>query len=205
MKIWTVQNQDVINAALSKDGIYIADFKKSDFLRLKPENTQIYYTILADFNNLNQCYLRGVLFGFMKTDDKGTISEIENFDDFKKFINRSRPAIKSLWNNYTRNPGKYKIYELDFGVPNEVGYEPIFMDINDFQYMMEPLVLIDEHQINRIVKMMATGNPTKSFCPSGCVQALIPYIKKENITNVYNMFQFDVDIQKQKKMNDILF
>lgn len=190
MKIWTVQNEQAILDGFNKEGCYLPDFSKSEYLRTKPENTQIYYTLLADFNNLNKVYARGLIFGFVSRDDN-KIQEIPSFEEFKKFVNAKKPAIYSLWNNYVKNADKYKILELDYGASNETDFEPIFMDINDFQYMMEPIVLFNWENVQRILEEMATGHPLPCFCPSGAIQVVAPIIEPQHITNVYDMFDFD--------------
>jgi len=113
------------------------------------------------------------------------VFEIENFTSFFSFIQHKRAVIGSLWNELRSKNAV--ILELNY---NE-NFNPIFLDINDFQFLMRPIVfpvLFTDQDIERICWSIEYGKITRSVFPSNVIQAYLPYIKSENIVNTYSMF-----------------
>ena len=74
-------------------------------------------------------------------------------------------------------------------------FNPIFIDINDFQFLMPPIMLLPPYtkeSLLRIQRNIIQGQITVSEFPSNVIQAHLPYIKKENIVNAYQMFDVEL-------------
>lgn len=82
------------------------------------------------------------------------------------------------------------ILELNY----ENDFNPIFIDINDFQFLMPPVMLLPPYtkeSINRIVADITQGRITLSEFPSNVIQAHLPYIEKRNVINMYPVFELN--------------
>lgn len=186
MKFWSVQKKEIIDLIKEK-GVFSPDFAKSDYLKLKPNLKDLYDFVLKSFNNINNLDLRGTVFAFLQSDSK-SVYEIENFTSFYSFIQNKRASIESLWNELKSKDTV--ILELIY---NE-NFNPIFLDINDFQFLMPPIVFpfpYTVQDIERICRNIENGEFTESVFPSNVIQAHLPYIKSENIVNTYSMFDFE--------------
>ena len=186
MKVWTVQNKDVINKVKS-EGIYQPDFSKSNYLQLNPNLGGLYKMILESFNKINSMNLPGVIYAFMRSDDE-QIYEIKDYEEFYSFVQNKRMVIDSLWQEFMKKDSL--IMELNY----EDNFNPIFVDINDFQFLMPPIIYLDpyrEEDVERICVNICSGKITQSVFPSYVIQVHLPYIKTENILNTYSMFDFD--------------
>lgn len=184
MKFWTVQKKEIIEM-VKKNGSFQPDFSKSDYLQLDPNLKDLYYMVLDAFNKKNNMNLPGLIYAFMWSDDK-KIYQIENIEAFYAFIQNGQSAIKSLWN--TLNKKDVVIVELNY----EEEFNPIYVDINDFQFLMPPIMILPPYNrddIDRISMEISKGEITRSILPSNIIQAHLPYIKSENIVNVYSMFE----------------
>lgn len=139
---------------------------------------------MESFNKINHLNLSGIIFAFSQSDSQ-SVFEIENFTSFFSFIQHKRAVIGSLWNELRSKNAV--ILELNY---NE-NFNPIFLDINDFQFLMRPIVfpvLFTDQDIERICWSIEYGKITRSVFPSNVIQAYLPYIKSENIVNTYSMF-----------------
>ena len=143
--------------------------------------------MLESFNKINGLNLRGIIFAFSQSDSQ-SVYEIENFTSFYLFIQNKRAVIESLWNELKSKDTV--ILELNY----DENFNPIFLDINDFQFMMPPIDFLypfTEQDIVRICWSIENGKITRSIFPSNVIQAHLPYIKLENIVNTYSMFDFE--------------
>lgn len=186
MKFWTVQKKEMINLA-KENGIFQPDFNKSDYVKLISDLKGLYNLILDSFNRINNTSLSGLVFAFSQSDGS-SIYEIEDFDSFYSLIQDKKAVINSLWNELKNKD--VVITELNY---NE-NFNPIFLDINDFQFMMPPIVFscpYTKQDIERICWGICNGEITKSVFPSNVIQTHLPYIKSENIVNIYSMFDFE--------------
>lgn len=186
MKFWTVQKKEVIEI-VNKEGIYQPDFGKSEYLQIIPDLKDLYYTVLEAYNQINAMKLPGLIYAFLKSDGK-MVYQIENIQEFYEFIKTKRAVIGGLWKKLSEND--VVIVELIY---NEE-FNPIFVDINDFQFLMPPIDLLypfTKQDIERIINGIHRGQITKSVFPSNVIQAHLPYIKSENIMNTYSMINID--------------
>ncbi len=186
MKFWTVQKKEIINV-VDKNGIFYSDFAKSNYVKLNPNLKDLYDLVLESFNKINHLNLRGIIFAFSQSDSQ-SVYEIDNFTSFYTFIQNKRAVIESLWNELKIKDAV--ILELNY---NE-SFNPIFLDINDFQFLMPPIVFpvpFTDQDIERICWSIENGKITRSVFPSNVIQAHLPYIKPENIVNTYSIFDFE--------------
>lgn len=106
--------------------------------------------------------------------------------EFKEFIKNKQPVIGSFWRQIDKENSV--IIELDY----EDDFNPIYIDINDFQFLMPPIMLLypyTEESISRILRDIRMGEITLSDFPSNVIQAHLPYIEKKNVVNVYPLFE----------------
>ncbi|MTV82193.1 hypothetical protein [Secundilactobacillus folii] len=186
MSLWTMQNKQILDI-LDQDGIYYPDFQKSDYLHKIPKLSDLYNYFLTSFNAINAIQPddqsgQGLIFCFMGYDYQ-THEEV-HADNFLDFIHR-HVAINSLWEHLTRNPDNI-LLEVDF---NHEFFNPLMLDINDFQILMPPVQALPpytEDDLNRILDDIQTGNMPQAIMPSYVVQAHLPYLRPENILNVYH-------------------
>ncbi len=186
MKFWTVQKKEVIGI-INKEGVYKPDFRKSDYLQIIPDLKDLYNIVLEAFNQVNNMRLDGLIYAFLKSDDE-VIYQIQDIQEFAEFIKSKKAVIESLWKQFNKNDTV--IVELNY---NEK-FNPIFVDINDFQFLMPPIMLLPPYtksDVDRIINEMQNGQITRSVYPSNVIQAHLPYIKVENIINIYPMFSLE--------------
>lgn len=186
MKFWTIQKKEVI-AIINKEGIYNPDFKKSDYLQMLPALEDLYNIVLEAFNRVNATKVQGLIYAFLRSDDK-MIYQIENIEEFTKFIKSKKAVIEGLWKQLSKND--VVIAELNY---NEE-FNPIFVDINDFQFLMPPFRLLPPYtniDADRIINEILNGQITRSVFPSDVIQAHLPFIKLENIINIYPLFDLE--------------
>lgn len=82
--------------------------------------------------------------------------------------------------------GFWKQLDKENSVLIELNYEddfnPIFIDINDFQFLMPPIMLFypyTQKSIDRILGDIKQGQITVSEFPSNVIQVHLPYIEKK--------------------------
>ena len=184
MKFWTVQKTAVVNT-VNKFGGFSPDFSKSDYVAMNPDLKSLYDVILSSFNKVNNVMFSGLIFSFMESDNK-KIYSIPDIYSFYDLINEKKPVIKSLWENLCSKDTV--ILELDYSEE----FNPIYMDVNDFQFLMPPLMIMPpytDNDIQYLLEDINNGIIRPSVFPSGLIQAHLPYIQSENITNLYPMFK----------------
>lgn len=185
MKFWTIQTKNVLEIVHEK-GIFQPDFNKSRSLKLNSELKNLYYFILESFNKLNDDELPGLVYAFTKY-DRGVCS-IENINEFRTFMKSKKAVILGLWKSLLKED--VVIIELDINKK----FNPIFIDINDFQFLMPPVVLLPpytEESIDRIKRNISIGQNTTSEFASNVIQAHLPYIKEGDIVNTYPLFDLN--------------
>ena len=133
LRYWTVQKRKVLDI-IEKDGIYCPDFEKSDYLKLRPNLTELYNFFLKTYNYHNTADCKGLVFCFLRGNPKGLIP-VEDYDDFKAFITSTRPALESLWKNIATEDSVVISFE------REVSFHSLSLDLNDFQYMIPPHII----------------------------------------------------------------
>lgn len=187
-KYWTVQSKEVINIT-KRQGIYYPNFEYSPLLKKGPEISMAYELILESFNDFNNSEYKGVLFSFLAYDEVFGIFSIQTFEEFKERIKKARFAVNSLWEYFISE--EYVIVELE--MPDD--FNPIFIDLNDFQAIMPPLFFIPPYTkpvIFDICRSIAyNGNGGTPVMPCGLIQAHIPYLRIENIKKVYPLFRLE--------------
>lgn len=183
MKFWTIQNKDVLKT-IEEQGLYQPDFNCSSYIKDNEDLADLYALILQSFNRINQEQLPGVIYAFVQSDNQQIFS-INSIDEFKDFVKSKQPVIGSFWKNIDKENSV--IMELDY----ENTFNPIFVDINDFQFLMPPIMILrpyTEESIHRIIRDIQLGQITRSEFPSHVIQAHLPYIEKKNVINTYPIF-----------------
>lgn len=186
MRFWTIQSVDVLEI-LRQNGMYQPDFRSSRFLMKDPSLAGLYDYVLQCYNQANDSRLPGVVFAFAKSDNR-TIQAFEGAGDFYRYMCDHRHVIKGFWNQL--NPKNNVVMELEY----TEDFNPLLIDINDFQLLMPPMVVLPPytyHSIQRITTDLEKGQITLSEFPSGVIQVHLPYIRKENICNLYNFFELE--------------
>lgn len=186
MKFWTIQNKSVIET-IQKKGIYQPDFNSSRYLEINQKLNDLYSVILQSFNRINKKNLPGIVYAFAKSDNN-RIYSIETIEEFEKFIKIKQAVIDGFWKQLDKDNSE--IIELEY----EDSFNPIFIDINDFQFLMPPIMLLPpytEESINRILNDIKKGQITASEFQSNVIQAHLPYIEKKNVVNTYPVFALD--------------
>lgn len=186
LKFWTVQNKKVPKI-IDKKGEYYPDFKKSDYLKKMPEMEELYDFLLTSYNEANGMDLSGVVYAFTYVDDM-TIQSFDDYDEFKGFVESRADAVSSIWDDIVRKDAV--VMELEY----ELDFNPIAFDINDWQALMPPQVCEPPYLpdvFDEIEENIASGVSFVSRKPSYLMQAHLPYIKKENLLNVYPAFSLE--------------
>lgn len=186
MKFWTIQTKDVVES-IQEQGVYQPDFNNSRYLQINEKLNDLYFVILQSFNQINKINLPGVVYAFAKSDNY-RIYPINTFEEFKQFIKSKQAVIGGFWNQLDKENSV--IFELDY----EGNFNPIFIDINDFQFLMPPIMILPpytQQSVNRILGDITQGRITVSEFPSNVIQAHLPYIEKRNVMNIYPMFELD--------------
>ena len=194
MIYWTIQSRIVLDI-LNCNGYYEPDFSKSSYLeRYKNNNSEydlytpnmnLYYTLLSFANQINNVNLKGLIFSFCKF-ERNHIIGFPNYKAFRYYISEKKNVIKSLWNILSQTDSV--ILELEFNKPY---WNPLFIDINDYQYLMPPVIPwppYSQDSEQKIYNNLSRGICCKSPLPSGICQAHLPYINFEMIRNIYDVF-----------------
>ncbi|MBR3142802.1 MAG: hypothetical protein IKF09_06630 [Clostridiales bacterium] len=185
-RFWTVQSREVLDI-IERDGIYHPDFEKSDYLKLRSNMTELYDFFLESYNNLNDTDCKGLVFCFVRGNSKGVIP-IEDYDDFKAFITSSRLALDSLWRNISTED------KIIISFEKELTFNSLRLDLNDFQYMIPPVVNLPEYPedyLEYLEYMIQNGKAINSAYPCNVIQAHVGDIKKDEIVSVHPMFDLD--------------
>lgn len=184
IKLWTVQDASVLET-IKNDGVYYPDVKSGLYTNLVEGLDRLYYYMVACYNYNNNTSYKGLVFSFMG-DDGEYIAGFPNYEFFKAYVAERKNAIESLWKTLNR-PGAV-VLELEY----EDDFNPIFMDINDFQYLMPPQQVIppfSKESEAYILLNAAHGVFEPSAYPSRLYQAHVGEIRRENVVGVYPMFE----------------
>ena len=184
---FTLQSKEVIDI-VQKQGIYYPDFDKSLYLNNIPELRDLYDRVLSSFNYHNHTNLNGLIFSFLWQDDIDQICDFYDIEDFQEKILLARDALLSVWRFFVVQD--YKIISVNAD-PN---LAPIFIDLNDFQFLMPPLYIIPpytENSVYRLLRNIDHAAFETSEYPSGLIQAHLPYIKKDDVTGIYDIFPIE--------------
>lgn len=76
----------------------------------------------------------------------------------------------------------------------EDSFNPLFIDINNFQFLMPPITILPPYSyesIARIVTDIRHARISSGVFPSYLIQAYLPVIHEKNITEMYHMFSLD--------------
>lgn len=183
MVYWTIQKRDIIEKVLRGEEYY-PDFSKSDFIAKNVDLSKLYNHLLYSYNFQNSTQLEGVIFTFMYG-DRNAIYSLREFTDFEYIIRQSYDSVKSLWKHFLKSDTVIVKMEI------EQDFNPIYIDMNDFQFLMPPIILVPPYRREHILSLLddiENGIIRPSVFPSNIIQAHIPCIKKEYIAEVHNMF-----------------
>lgn len=190
MKVWTIQQKEVIDIISGNDA-YAPDFKYSQYLKKMPQLKPLYDYILKSFDQCNGTHSLGLVFAMTSVD-----GEINNINEFLDFIMNHSYAIESMIKNIV-NSNSY-VLELEY----EEKFNPIAIDINDFQFLMPPVIYMpsySEEDEERILYNISHGIYQPSNFPSGVMQLHLPYIKKKNVINIYKVAENDTQTKEPTK------
>lgn len=187
MKFWTIQSQEVLDI-IEKEGIYNPKFYMSQYYK---QYYELYDFMLESFNNINNLNCEGLIYAF-SISDKGVIYPISNIEGFRYFINMNKNKITYLWDEFIKKDSKILELEVDFV------FNDLALAFNDFQYIMPSpnnklLFNKVEYQTNcdRILSNIKKGNTMCSSESWDLIQSHLPYIKKSDIKNIYDVFRLD--------------
>lgn len=177
MRYWSIQSDEVINT-INNVGVYYPDFKKNRYVLEREDLHKLYQWLLNCFNDINNTNFSGLVFAFAELTDSA-LRAFSDYEDFKSFIIRKKDIVEIMWKNYNN---KYKIVEIEFNEPLNI----LLCGFNDFQIIMPPETPCDE--ACDIKKALTNGRFMRTKYTKGLMQAHIPYIKKENIKGIYDLF-----------------
>ena len=183
MKFWTVQKRALVDQAL-KEGEYQPIFELSYYTRIMRGLDELYEIFRNAYRDVNGVEVPGLVFAFTKMEGKH-VSQFNDIDDFRAYMKEHKASILSLWIYFRSND--MVVVELE--VPDE--FNPIYIDINDFQFLMPPVIYPKPYTPATYMEIMdniTRGDIQVSVFPSGIGQAHLPSIKRENIVKVYDMF-----------------
>ena len=186
MRFWTIQTKDVIEIIQEK-GVYQPDFNSSRYLKINNKLNDLYSIILQSFNQINKKDLPGIIYAFAKGDNN-RIYSIETIKEFEEFIKSKQEVIGGFWSKLNKEDSV--IIELSY----EEDFNPIFIDINDFQFLMPPIMVLYPYTSkskDRILGDITRGQINVSELASNVIQGHLPYIKKSNVINTYPVFALD--------------
>ena len=160
-KFWTIQKREIIKT-IEETGMYVPKRQFSEYVQDNEEMMELYDFITDSFNRLNDIELEGVLFAFARGTEKG-VSFFQDYEEFVAYMRERKEAIKGLWKRFLSDD--YVVIEVDF--PRI--YNPMFVDINDFQFIMPPFMLVPpytEQDFLQIVQALEQGKFYPSVFPS---------------------------------------
>lgn len=189
MIFWTIQNKAVLEQ-LQTNGIYFPDFSQSGYLAENNKLAPLYSHILHAMNTINSVSVseqtgKGVVFCFSGFDQQNNQS-LETIDQFVTFIRNNHAPIESLWKHLTSDPDNV-LLQVNF---DEMFFNPLLIDINDFQYLMPPVLTFPpfgENDEREIKAAIATGQYHEPTFPSNIIQAHLPYLQADDIVKYYEL------------------
>lgn len=183
MKFWTIQNKH-IKDIIESEGVYQPDFKFSTYPQMDEKWASVYNYVLLSFNENNISNYPGLIFAFAKSEDNYNVNEFDNIKDFQKFLFQKRIAIDGIIKKFDqRNDAIFELEYQDY-------FNPIFIDIDDFQEIKDPHFNVfykTNDDILKIYGAIKAGKFRPSKLPSGIIQAHLPNIKRNNIIGEYDV------------------
>ena len=182
MKVWTVQKRAALET-IQREGIYNPDFSLSTYAKQIPDLFELYYQLLYAFNSINGTDHPGLVFGFIGCDNNRCY-DIDGIDSFIQFLRPRLPAVDSLWRTISKEDAV--LLELEYSCD----FNPLLIDINDYQAIMPPVDPMKYYPIQRLRAIhsnLMKGVLSSSSCPSGIVQIHVPNISLKNIVNVWEV------------------
>lgn len=187
MKFWTIQSQEALEI-IEKEDIYNPKFTMSQYYK---QYYELYDFMLRSFNNINNLHCEGLIFSFCIS-NKDIIYPIANVEGFRYFMNMNKDKIIYLWDTFLKN--NCKIIELEM----DLLFNDLAMPFNDFQYIMPSPVnklLFNQVEYQRNCELIFSNIEKGIIMSSGnnydLIQSHLPYIKKVDIKNVYELFSLD--------------
>lgn len=185
MKFWTVQKKDHVYQAL-EEGMYFPDFKMSDTVRDNPRQGPLFDYLLQSFNTVNNCSFPGLIFTFLQAQGS-EFGQIPDLESFMKLMFRRSDVVKTLW-KYMDRPENVLV-EMEV---NEHFLNPLYIDLNDFWFLMEPRIVMPpytEGEDRHLLDLLAKGQMQISPLPSNIIQGHLPFIRREQIIATYPVFE----------------
>lgn len=184
MKFYTLQPRFVMDI-VNENKLYEPDFNKSEYLAKDKDLKTLYNFFLQSFNDINLTDQKGLVFTFLGYDNINHAS-IDNINDMLSFLNFHDNAIHSLMQELLHRENMVW-FEIEAPYPF---FNAMALDINDFQYIMPPLVeKLDpytEGDFARILRDIERGRIPDCKLPSGVMQAHLPAIYQKDVLNVYD-------------------
>ena len=185
MKYWTVQTKEVLDI-INRDGVYNPKNTESRYVKENPSLLPLYNFFTMAYNNGTNA--EGLIYTFFDC-DYNNIHYFMNIDEFTASIKYPihANAVRSLWKKLISQKDAI-IMELEFS--DELN--PLWIDINDFQFLMPPILCVPpytEEIFSQICDFIAEGICFRSPFPSYLIQGHLPYIRKDNIVNIYPVFE----------------
>ena len=186
VKFWTVQKLALVTEILQR-GVYQPVFEYSDYAASIEGLDKLYDYLLESYNHVNGTNYPGLVFTFLEQGEDENIYDLQDYQAFEKYIFKHANEIKSMWNNLASKETIIMCVEKELDETN-----PLIIDINDFQYMMPPVMNFPPYSADYydfLKRNMWDGVPVKSIFPSRAIQAHIPNIRAEEIVGLYPMFR----------------
>lgn len=183
-KTWSIQKRTIIDSVMAGQ-TYVGMDSYSSFVTKNPDLINLYNHFTDSFNSVNNTKLPGLIYTFYVSSNETGVVVINDYQEFKQIMKAKKPAIESLWRVLSRDD--VVVVELEY----EITFNPIFIDINDFQALIPPVTNSPPYSndiLNEIIDNVRQGTISASVFPSHLIQGNAPFIKKENILGVYDMF-----------------
>lgn len=188
MKFWTIQSKKVMDI-IESEGAYYPDFAKSRYILNDKHMNSLYSFVLDSFNSVNHESYKGLVFSFVKLYNHNVVT-FSDYNEFTSFIKKKKDIVGHMWSCFSKSS---KILEIDL-IDN---FNPLYIDFNDYQIIMPIDPMIEKIFGNpgveyKDILMSNMKNGVFQMTPNyacGLIQAHLPYIKKENIFNVYPFFE----------------
>lgn len=194
MDFWTIQSKKVLEI-IEKNGVYKPNINKSTYLDefkktagtaidMYKGNVELYKLMTSCASQINNYFpLNGLVFCFCKTQD-GYITDFKNKEEFDLYMHEKENVVKSLLKNLN-NPA-HVLLHLEF---NERFWNPLFIDINDYQFLMPPVITTPPYKDEDFEKIQTyiTQGVCHPIFSSGVIQAHLPYITKSMIKESFEI------------------
>lgn len=175
-EIMNLEEQEMIYFDPVNQEAVLIDFKR--------EFEAFYKQIIRIFNEANNMNLSGIIYGFCKQDNN-KIGSYDNISQFRMALEKNKKLLAPFLNTLNSD---CKILELDFDVSSinviPVGYK-------QFERIMPPCIYKKEtnekKEILSIIRNMLYKLPPADLNVGDIIQCHLPWIKKENIVNIYSL------------------